>query len=185
MNRNSMILLMILLMIVTALYASGEAEEKPDVTSSASLPYKTVDLAGVTVDWVRERFEILFTIKAPTTGWVALGIDPSQKMRDAQYIIGYVTDSGELMLRDDFGIAPFAHKADVKMGGKDDVRVIDGFEKDGHVTISFAFPVNSPDLFDVVLTAEEVHTFLIAYGEDGADDFTSKHKKLGRVDVQF
>ena len=176
---------MMLVLIPSFLFASGKAESEPQAVTSASLPYKTVDIAGVVIDWERKGYEILFTITAPTTGWVALGIDPTQKMRDAQFMIGYVTDSGEVVIRDDFGVSPFAHKSDLSMGGDDDIRVIEGYEKDGSVTLSFAFPASSSDLYDVILTAEEVHTFLVAYGADGADDFTSRHRKIGKVDVQF
>ena len=41
-------------------------------------------------------------VTAQTTGWVAVGFDPSSKIKDANILIGYVAADGAF-LRDDFG----------------------------------------------------------------------------------
>ena len=56
------------------------------------------------------------SISAPTTGWVAVGFDPSAAMKDANIIIAYVAD-GEVFLRDDWGSGHTSHEADTEMGG--------------------------------------------------------------------
>jgi hypothetical protein len=124
---------------------------------------------------------------APTTGWVAVGFDPTAAMKDANLIIGYVTagDDGELFIRDDWGNGHTSHVADVDEGGSSDVTNAEGSEVDGITTVSFSIPLDSGDEFDVPLNTGEEHKVLFAYGHDNADDFTSYHSWAKLLEVEF
>jgi hypothetical protein len=113
-------------------------------------------------------------LTAPTTGWVAAGFDPSSIMNGANLIIGYV-DGGTAYLRDDFGTGQVTHASDVSLGGTDDGEILSASETAGETVIEFRIPLDSGDQYDKVLSEGSTVTVIFAYGQDGADDFTSTH----------
>ena len=71
----------------------------------------------------------------------------------------------------------------MSLGGTDNVRGISGTEKDGKTTIVFALPLDSKDIHDKKFVKGDTYTVLLAYGKDGADDFTSMHAKRVAVET--
>lgn len=116
------------------------------------------------------------------TGWVAIGFDPSSAMKDAQFIIAYVQD-GDVFIRDDFGTGFFTHASDEALGGTDDISNAEGSEQNGKTAVSFTIPLDSGDRHDAVLASGKKHALLIAYGRDGADDFSLKHQSRSSVNI--
>ena len=169
------IFLTLLIISASLLFASGgkeahvEATESVDAVTSASFD-------NISLSWeVSESGdELIFILSAKTTGWVAVGFDPSQIMKDAQFVIGYV-NSGDVEIRDDFGNGLFSHAPDTALGGTNDIRLISGREEDEWTQIVFALPINSGDDKDVPLTLGEKHKILLAFGPDNKDDFRAKH----------
>ncbi len=172
--------LVILLLSVSLLSASGGKENPPKVSMNGENAVvdaiTSASFGNVSLEWkVSETGdEIEFILNAKTTGWVAVGFDPSQLMKDAQFVIGYV-NSGDAVIRDDFGNSSFTHAPDTGLGGTDDVRLISGIEEDGWTQLIFALPVNSGDDKDVPLTLGEKHKILLAFGPNNKDDFRTTH----------
>ncbi len=119
-----------------------------------------------------DRLEV--KLSAETTGWVAVGFNPTDGMKGANYILGYVKD-GKVTLTDDFGDSPVGHKADDKLGGTDDVTLIGGTEEGGKTTIEFSLPLISADPNDGTIDVKADSLVLLAYGPD-RDSFKVKHK---------
>lgn len=169
------IFLTLLMLSASLIFASGgkeahvEASESVDAVTSAS--FDNISLAWEVSE---SGDEIIFTLSAKTTGWVAVGFDPSQIMKGAQFVIGYV-NSGDVEIRDDFGNGMFSHAPDTGLGGTDDVRLISGREEDEWTQIVFALPIQSGDNNDVPLTLGEKHKILLAFGPDNKDDFRTTH----------
>lgn len=113
-------------------------------------------------------------LTAPTTGWVAVGFDPVSAMDEADLLIGYVA-GGTLELRDDYGTGQVTHASDISLGGTDDAEPITGSESEGETVIEFRVPLDSGDDYDKVYTEGSSYDVIFAYGQDGADDFTSLH----------
>jgi len=113
-------------------------------------------------------------MSAKTKGWVAVGFNPSSKMKDANFIIGYVKD-GKAEIADHFGDRSTGHSADSKKGGSDDVTLISGTEEGGMTTIEFTMPMNSADKMDSVLSKDGDTVLLMAYGPD-RDSLKPRHK---------
>lgn len=135
----------------------------------------TVD--GFTFQWQQDPDSSQYlrvTLTAPTTGWVAVGFDPSEFMQDANLIIGYI-DQAAGFVRDDYGTGLTTHAADMSLGGTSDVQLLSGSESGGNTTISFRIPYNSGDQYDKVLQEGQTYTIIFAYGADGMDGFTSAH----------
>ncbi len=154
-------------------FAGGQEEVEPVVDDSG---YTVVSSDEVELRWLVEGSSVKFIVQAPTTGWVAVGFDPSQGMKDANFIMGYVED-GTASVADHFGNGALSHINDKELGGSDDIIEFSGTETDGTTEINFTIPLDSGDSYDAPLRKGEEHVILIAYGPNNADNFTSKHSK--------
>jgi hypothetical protein len=162
-----------LLVLCTAatVWAGGSVELSPEEAEDG---FTKVEAQDIELRWRVDGQEIDFVVSAPTTGWVAIGFDPSTAMKDAQMIYGFVRN-GAVTVRDQYGDGPFSHKSDTELGGSSDIISSGGSEENGRTTIRFTIPIDSGDAYDVPLTPGEEHKVLLAYGPDGEDNFTAKH----------
>ena len=128
---------------------------------------------GIVMRWKVDDSSLIVMISAKTTGWVAVGFDPTQAMKDANFIIGYVKE-GRVYARDDFGTERGKHTADTKLGGTDDVTVLEGIEKDGVTEILFSIPLDSGDSRDKPLQPGAEYAILLAYGK--SDSYSAVHE---------
>lgn len=127
----------------------------------------------MTFDWSIEGDQLAVKLSAPTTGWVAVGFNPSNKMKDANIVIGYVK-KGKVKIVDDFGTGASQHKADTKVGGVENVTVVGGSEEGGATTLEFSIPLNSGDEKDGVIDPNADTTVILGYGPE-RDSFRMKH----------
>lgn len=134
----------------------------------------TVEAKNISFSWKIDGENLAGQVSAKTEGWVGVGFNPSNKMKDANYVLGYVKD-GKVKIIDDFGVTATGHKSDTKIGGTDDVTVVGGTEEGGITTIQFVIPLNSGDDKDGVIDPNADTVLLLAYGA-GRDSFRSKHK---------
>ena len=124
--------------------------------------------------WKVDGKNLNVQLAAPTTGWLAIGFDPTNKMADANILIGYVTD-GSVFLRDDFGAGQVKHSPDTKLGGEEHFSDLEGNETGGITRIRFTIPLDSGDAFDKVLEQGRTYKVIYSYGPNGKDDFGSYH----------
>jgi len=179
--RNLIIFATLLLAAASVIWAGGAQEVTPQQSDDG---YKFITTDELEFKWMLEDESLKVEVTAPTTGWVAVGFDPSRAMKDADFIFGFVKD-GELNISDHYGSGAFSHEADTELGGTDDIISASGKEADGSTTVKFTIPLNSGDEYDVDLNPEQEHIVLFAYGPDGADDFSSKHSFRTKVNLQF
>ena len=175
MSRARMMTAAAILAVVTVLFGAGCGT---DATGPTETPdgWKEYTVDGFTVQWLVEDSlsSIRIKVSAPTTGWVAVGFDPTSMMTDANLLIGYV-DGGTAYARDDFGTGQTTHSADVDLGGTDNVQLLSGSEASGTTEIDLRIPLDSGDAYDKALVQGNTYTVILARGADGADDFTSHH----------
>lgn len=145
------------------------------VTVAQSTEYQhSLTAEKMTFDWSVEGDQLAIKLTAPTKGWVAVGFNPSKKMKDANIIIGYVK-KGKVKILDHFGTAATQHKSDKKIGGANNVTVVGGSEEGNITTIEFSIPLNSGDKKDGAIDPKADSTVILAYGTD-RDSFKMKHK---------
>ena len=162
------------ILILALLMACGDDATGPEEGQSGEMTY-TVE--GFSFTWQQDPAStdsLIVSVTAPSTGWVAVGFEPTSFMNGADLIIGYV-ESGTASIRDDYGTGQVTHDSDVNLGGTSDIRTLSGSQAAGETTISFKMPYNSGDQFDKTLEEGQTYTFIFAYGADNADDFTSTH----------
>lgn len=121
-------------------------------------------------------------IKARTSGWVAVGFEPSSKMKDADIILGFVQD-GKTTISDQFSTSKYGvHIPDTKLGGSDDILEFGGKEEGDFTTIEFKRALNTGDQYDKVLT-HGVINIIWSYGS--TDEITTKHVTRGTGKITF
>lgn len=138
---------------------------------------------GMELHWTVEGDSIYIGLKAPTTGWLAIGWDPSGPIMEGEDIlIGYIRGK-ELYLQDYFANTSVTHANDVSLGGRDDVLESSGSEDQRSTTIEFHRKLDTGDRFDRPITPG-AHTVQMAYAP--TDDFVTYHgEKRTVVKIDF
>ena len=127
----------------------------------------------ISFSWKVDGDKLAVKLAAETDGWVGIGFNPSNEMKDANFILGYVKD-GETKIVDEFGDSDTSHSPDEKLGGTSDVTLIGGTETGGMTTIEFTMPLKSADKYDKTIDVNGDTIVLLAYG-NGRDSFKTKH----------
>lgn len=174
---NTFASIAVLLVLVAALAGAQSQEKDSDGTWKISA-------IGMDLSWKVEGEWLNVSVSAPTTGWVAVGFDPTGKMKDANIIIGYMKD-GDLYIQDDYGSAPTRHQADGNIGGSLDISEPDGSESNGKTEISFRIELDTGDKKDRPLKPGNSYKVILAHGKDGADNFKSYHGRTKRATVKI
>ena len=146
--------------------------------------YSRVVVGPMDLEWLIDGEEVRVRVGARTTGWVAVGFDPSQRMKDANIIIGYVKD-GAAAARDDFGVGATSHAMDDTYGGTQDILDVAGVEEAGRTQLRFTIPLDSGDARDRPLARGKRHRVILAHGREGADDFSTGHTWRGSARLAF
>jgi len=165
--------------LILSLFAFLSVLSVPVFAQSAPI---TAEANGIAVSVLINGANAEVTVSAPVSGWVAVGFDPSSRMKDADFKIGYVKN-GVAYARDDFGVSAIGHKEDVAIGGKNDLISFSGTEKDGVTSMTFVFPLASGDAKDTSLRSGATHTVIL--GTSRSDSFTGMHSKIGKTTIRI
>ena len=163
---------------------SAEAAEPDSESAGEEAPFATTEAIGMTLAWRVAGDDLEVELTGPTTGWIAVGFNPSRAMKDANILIGYV-DGDEAVMTDQFGTTMIAHRRDDELGGTVDATVVSGSETGGETTIRFTIPLDSGDEYDQPLAAGETVRAILAYGPDEADDTQTYHEDRAGLDIQL
>ncbi len=152
--------------------------------SSVAMDYDhEIKLKKMSFSWKIQQDQLFVKLVAEAKGWVGIGFNPTKKMQDANFIIGYVKN-GKVEITDAFGVRPKEHINDSAMNGSNDITAVSGSEQGGTTTIEFAIPLNSGDSADRKIDTGDITTVLLAFGK-GRDDFHSKHRFRTRIKVNL
>jgi len=137
--------------------------------------FKLLITNNIKLQWRIEAESLHVIMSAPCTGWFSIGFEslPNNQMQGVNYIIGYVTNDSIMAIQDNYGDSPISHVSDISLGGADNIKAIKGTETGGRTELEFKIPLNSGDIYDVVLTKNTRHSIQLAYGS--LDDFESMH----------
>lgn len=138
---------------------------------------------NMTFSWSLDGDNLAVKMAAKTTGWVGVGFNPTKKMKDANFILGYVK-KGKAKIVDEFGTGDTKHRSDKKLDGTMDATLVAGSEDGGVTTIEFTMPLNSADVNDGKIDVNGDTIVLLGYGA-GRDSFKSKHKYRATLKVNL
>ncbi|MGB3944919.1 MAG: DOMON domain-containing protein [Methanothrix sp.] len=162
------------------------AEWAPDGVISEGEYARKISLSGgiFEVFWKNDAETLYMAIRGETGGWVSIGFDPSVWMKDADIVIGYVDDEGEVYARDAYSTGNYGpHPPDTDLGGTDDLLEYGGSEKDGFTVIEFKRKMETGDEFDRAFRSGE--TVNIIWGMSDSDDPERRHQRAGKGKVTF
>ena len=166
----------------------SEAEKPPSEKWSADGTIDSKEYLGemkygnYEIHWVSDEHYAYIGIKAKTSGWVALGIQPGSRMKDADMIFGYVKD-GTTTVSDQFSTGDYGpHSPDTELGGTNDILEFGGKEENGYTIIEFKRILNTGDEYDNQLS-KGVNSIIWSYGPN--DDLTLKHSNRGYGEIDL
>lgn len=150
------------------------------VPAFAQTPWQSTQAADVTLQYrvTQDGQNLECILAGDTTGWVAVGFNPTSVMRNANIIIGYV-NGANTSIRDDWGNSNTSHVSDTSLGGTSDVTLISGNESIGITTLRFIIPLVTMDIYDRPLQVGSTYTVILARGANGADNYTGMHADAG------
>lgn len=133
--------------------------------------------------WAADESYFYAAMRAATTGWVALGIEPSAGMKDADMIMGLVR-GGNVEVYDLFSTGRFGpHPPDTELGGSNDILEYGGSEQDGSTVVEFKRPLDTSDEYDHALARGERYRILWSYGD--SDEPGQKHVRKGQAEISL
>jgi hypothetical protein len=131
--------------------------------------------------WQFTGENITMAMKARSTGWIALGIDPEQIMKGADMIFGWVDSEGNAHILDCYSIGKLGpHPPDIE---PTDIVEYAGAESGGWTVIEFKRAAATSDKYDKDIEMEGKTKLIWAYGS--SDNFDIKHTKRGTAAVDF
>jgi len=143
---------------------------------------KVVAYGDYEINWSSDEQYIYIGLKVKTIGWVAVGIQPGLKMKDADMVLGFV-EGGEATVSDQFSTGDFGpHKADTELGGTNDILEFGGKEMAGYTTIEFKRALNTGDKYDHPLL-KGANKIIWSYGS--GDQTTTKHANRGYGEIDL
>jgi len=160
MNRNKLFFLVVFMLCM------------PFAVSAMEFTHK-VDVDNMTFQWKMDGDSLHVGLKAKTASWVGIGFNPTDGMKGANFILGYVKN-GKVKITDHYGTTARQHSKDSKSGGQNNISNAAGNEAGGFTEISFTIPLNSGDAKDGVIMPDKENVVLLAYGP-GRDSFKTRH----------
>ncbi len=100
------------------------------------------------ISWRNDKENLYMALKGETSGWLSIGFDPLEWMKDADMILGTV-DDGEAVVLDEYSSGNYGpHEDDTFFGGSYDILESGGSEADGHTVVEFKRRLDTGDEFD-------------------------------------
>lgn len=125
--------------------------------------------------WSVDGDNINIKISAPTTGWLAVGFNPTHRMKHANIIIGYVKDKS-VTISDEYGVRETGHDKDSNYDGINSITNRGGSEQQGVTTLEFRIPLNNGETTDSAIDIHAETMVILAHGRNGEDNLVSFHQ---------
>jgi hypothetical protein len=123
-----------------------------------------------------EGDSVMLALKAQTKGWLALGLDPEEKMKGADMIFGYVKN-GQAVVFDMYSTgATGPHPPDDRQGGTVDITVAGGSHAGGVLVLEVKRKLSTGDSRDKPVKIGD-NKVIWAIGD--AADASVKHSRRG------
>jgi hypothetical protein len=104
------------------------------------------------VFWKNDQENLYMALKSSTDGWLAVGFEPSEWMKDADMVMGFV-EGGSTRVLDEYSTGNYGpHVEDTALGGKNDIQDFGGRRAGGYTVIEFKRKLNTGDRFDKAFT---------------------------------
>jgi hypothetical protein len=134
------------------------------------------------VCWRNDERYLYMAMRARTTGWLAIGFRPDNRMQGADMVFGHVI-GGIASVLDSYSTGEYGpHPSDAELGGFDNLETYGGIERDGYTTIEFRRPLSSGDDPDRPLLQGK-NKIIWAYAS--SDSLDQKHVAKGYGEIEI
>ena len=138
------------------------------------------DNGNYEIQWTSDGTSIYIAMKAKTTGFVAVGIQPGTTMKDADIVFGFVKDA-KVQIFDLFSTGSFGpHPADTELGGTNDILEFGGKEDGGYTIIEFKRALKTNDKNDNEIVKGK-NKIIWAYGNTDALNIQHSARGYGEI----
>jgi hypothetical protein len=132
--------------------------------------------------WTSDEQFLYVGMRAKTSGWVSMAIQPGSQMQDADMVFGFV-EGGAVTIFDMFSTGPTGpHPPDTDQGGSHDIVESGGTEENGVTTIEFKRALNTGDQYDHALSSG-THQILWSYGSSDSPGRKHSSRGYGEIDL--
>ena len=151
---------------------------------SSSAMHKKYSFDEFTLEyrWSSDFQQIQFTISAPTNGWVALGLNTHNQLTGSDLTM-FAVHNGIPVLDDRYIVAPGDHKADVTLGGKNDLRLNMQSVNPGHTILQFERDARINDRYNLTLKPGQKIWALLAYSTHPQFDHHSRKRIHRQIEL--
>ncbi len=105
---------------------------------------------AMTVSWKIDDEYLYMALNGSTRGWLAIGFEPTEWMKDADMVLGFVDGSARVL--DEYSTGNYGpHINDTMLGGTDDILEYGGKSYGTHTVVEFRRKLDTGDRFDKVL----------------------------------
>jgi hypothetical protein len=102
--------------------------------------------------WKNDQENLYMALKGKTDGWLSIGFEPTEWMKDADTIMGWV-EGGQATVLDEYCTGNYGpHVNDTDLGGTNDILASGGSQEGGYTVIEFMRRLNTGDKFDKAFT---------------------------------
>jgi hypothetical protein len=162
--------------------ASRPAKWSADGVITTGEYTNTKSFGDYEIHWTGDEQYIYIGMKAKTSGWLAVGIQPGITMKDADMVLGFVKD-GKATVTDHFSTGSYGpHSPDTELGGTDDLLEFGGREEGGYTTIEFKRLLDTGDKYDLQVS-RGTNKIIWSYGLD--EQPTKKHVSRGYGEIDL
>jgi hypothetical protein len=128
--------------------------------------------------WKNDAHYLYAGMRAKTPGWIALGFEPTEWMKDADIVLGYV-HNGVATVQDQYSTGNYGpHVPDTDLGGTDDIEEFGGKADGGYTTIEFKRKMNTGDKFDKAFVPGQAVPIIWSLSDSSSIE--NKHKADGK-----
>ena len=148
----------------------GEYSRSMLLQGPARQGYRGGDLE---VSWKNDADFLYLGLNGSTDGWLAIGFEPLEWMKDADIILAYI-DNGKAVVLDEYCTGNYGpHIEDTMLGGTDDIIESGGSKMDGRTIIELKRKLSTGDRFDKAFAPGQAVSIIWALS--GSGDASLKH----------
>lgn len=134
--------------------------------------------------WTVEGDTIHLAIEARTTGWIALGLEPTVLMQDADMIIGWWNSSADFQVVDAYSTGQTGpHPPDTEISGSYDILTWLASQSGGWTRVELTRKLDTGDVRDHAIRTDG--TMRVMWAVSDSREYEAKHAQRGTAEVNF
>ncbi len=127
----------------------------------------------IEISWRNDEEDLYLALNGSTLGWLALGFEPLEWMKESDIILASV-DTGKAIVLDEYCTGNYGpHIEDTMLGGTSDIKEFAGSESAGWTTIELKRSLQSSDRFDKSFSPGQAVSIIWALSDN--PDISQKH----------